>query len=500
VTAALPLVVGGPLLAAVLAVLVPRPVVRRVLALAVPTAVGAGGVALVVATRDGDVVATQVAGWLPGVAIAFAADTLSALMLVVSALLVLAATVFALAAGEDDDPWFVPLVLMLSAGVYGAYLTADLFNLFVMVEIALLPSYVLLSRTGTPQAIRAGRLYLVVNLTASTILLAGVGLVYATAGTVNLGELAGAATAATPVAVATGVVVVALAVKAALVPVHGWLPATYPATSPAVTALFSGLLTKIGVYGLIRVLTVMVEPTAGLRLAFVAVMLATMTIGVLGALGEPSMRGVLAFHMVSQVGYILVGLVLAGAVGLSAVVFYLVHHTVVKTSLFLSVGAVEVRRRTGRIADLGGVAAQHRWVALAFLLAAMSLVGLPPLSGFWAKLGVLRAGLLDGQVAVVVVALVVSVGTLMSMLKLGVGVFWGNPPPSTQATTDADDAPKPDGRRAAPWSAALVLPGGVLALASLAVGLAPDWLLALSDVAGAALADPGAYSEAVLRP
>lgn len=499
-TAALPLVVGGPLLAAVLAVLVPGAMVRRVLALAVPAAVGAGGVALVAATRDGDVVATQVAGWLPGVAIAFAADTLSALMLVVSALLVLAATVFAVAAGEDDDPWFVPLVLMLSAGVYGAYLTADLFNLFVMIEIALLPSYVLLSRTGTPQAIRAGRLYLAVNLTASTILLAGVGLVYATAGTVNLAELAGAA-AATPVAVATGVVVVALSVKAALVPVHGWLPATYPATSPAVTALFSGLLTKIGVYGLVRVLTVMVEPTAGLRLAVVAVMLATMVIGVLGALGEPTMRGVLAFHMVSQVGYILVGVVLAGAVGLSAVVFYLVHHTVVKTSLFLSVGVVEVRRRTGRIADLGGVATQHRWVALAFLLAAMSLVGLPPLSGFWAKLGVLRAGLLDGQVAVVVVALVVSVGTLMSMLKLGVGVFWGSPPPSGQATTDPADAPQPGGgRQAGPWSAALVLPGGVLALASLAVGLAPDWLLALSDAAGAALADPSAYVEAVLRP
>jgi multicomponent Na+:H+ antiporter subunit D len=491
-TAALPLVVAVPFLAAVLAVLAPHPVLRRTLAVLVPVAAGVAGVALVVETQDGDVAATQVAGWLPGIAIPFAADLLSALMLTVSALLILAGTVFALAAGEDDDPWFVPLLLMLSAGVYGAYLTADLFNLFVMIEVALLPSYVLLARRGTVRAIRAARLYLVVNLTASTILLGGVGLVYGTAGTVNLAELAGAAAAATPVAVATGVVVVALSVKAALVPAHGWLPATYPATSPAVTALFSGLLTKIGVYGLVRVITVMVEPTTGVRLAIITVMLASMVVGVLGALGEPTVRGVLAFHMVSQVGYILVGLALAGSAGLAVVVFYLVHHTVVKTSLFLSVGAVEVRRRTGQISELGGVGQAHRWLAFGFFLAAMSLVGLPPLSGFWAKLGVLSVALAAGQVVVVVVALLVSVGTLVSMLKLGVGVFWGQDPRTV------DDIPPPPTRER--WSAALVAPGIVLALASLAVGLAPNWLLELAETAGAGLADPTAYVEAVLTP
>jgi multicomponent Na+:H+ antiporter subunit D len=490
--AALPLVVAVPLLAAVLAIAVGSPALRRTLALVVPAAAAIAGVWLVAATRDGDVVATQVAGWLPGIAIPFAADLLSALMLTVSALLILAGTVFALAAGEDADPWFVPLLLMLSAGVYGAYLTADLFNLFVMIELALLPSYVLLSQRGTAGAIRAGRLYLVVNLTASTVLLGGIGLVYASAGTVNLAQLQGVAAAATPVAVATGVVLVALSVKAALVPVHGWLPATYPAASPAVTALFSGLLTKIGVYGLIRVTTLLVDPAAGVRVAIIAVMLASMVIGVLGALGEPTMRGVLAFHMVSQVGYILVGLVLGGAAGLAVVVFYLVHHTVVKTSLFLSVGAVEVRRGSGSISALGGVAQRHRWLALGFLLAALSLVGLPPLSGFWAKLGVLQVALDDRQVVVVVVALLVSVGTLVSMLKLGVGVFWGSDP------APSDGVPSTVSQER--WPAALVAPGVALALVSLAVGLAPNWLLGLSQTAGAGLADPAPYVEAVLTP
>ena len=208
----LPLVVAVPFLAAIVSMLARSVALSRLLLVSVPLAVIVGGVTLVAATSDGDVVATQVAGWVPGIAIPFAADTLSALMLTVSGLLVLAGVVFAIAAGDDDDQWFAPMLLMMTAGVYGAYLTADLFNLFVMIEVALLPSYVLLARRGTPSALRATRLYLAVNLTASTILLGGVGLVYATAGTVNLAELAGLATGAGAVAVAAGVVVVALAV------------------------------------------------------------------------------------------------------------------------------------------------------------------------------------------------------------------------------------------------------------------------------------------------
>lgn len=485
----LPLVVAGPFLGAVIAMAVPWRWARRALAVGVPAAILAAGVALVLATRDGTVLAAQVGGWLPGIAIPFAADLLSALMLSVSALLVLTCTVFALSVGEDRDRWFVPLALLMTAGVYGAYLTADLFNLFVMVEIALMPSYVLISRLGTPRALAAGRLYLTVNLTASTVFLAGVGLVYAAAGSVNLGDLAGAAVAGGSVAIGTGVVLVALAVKAALVPVHGWLPATYPAASPAVTALFSGLLTKIGVYAIIRVLSVVFPASGAVRAVVIGVLVASMVVGVLGALGETTVRGILAFHMVSQVGYILVGTVLAGAAGMAAVVFYLAHHTVVKTSLFLSVGAVEARHGSGRISALGGVGQRHRWLAFGFLLAALSLVGLPPFSGFWAKLGVLRVGMEDGQYLVVATALLVSVGTLVSMLKLGTGVFWGEARP---------DAPEPVATtRRRGWAPGLVLPGLVLAAASLAVGVAPNWLLEIAATAGAGLADPAAYIGAV---
>jgi multicomponent Na+:H+ antiporter subunit D len=480
----LPLFFAVPLLAAVLVALTGSRRLGRVLGLAVPVAVATGGVVLAVRTSDGAVLVAQVGGWPGGLAIAFAADLLSSLLLVVSAVLVLASMVFAFTTGQDRSRWFVPLTLVMTAGVYGAYLTADLFNLFVMVEVALLPSYVLMTRSGTATGLRAARLYLAVNLTASTVFLAGLGAVYGSAGTVNIAALADAG-AIPVVAIAVAIILIALSVKAAVVPVHTWLPATYPYATPAVTALFSGLLTKIGVYALIRVLSVVYEPGPTVTIVVVAVTGASMVVGVLGALGEKSIRGVLSFHMVSQVGYILVGLVLAGPVGMAAVVFYLVHHTVVKTSLFLTGGAVEQQRGTGRISRLGGVAQQHRLVAVAFLFAALSLTGLPPFSGFWAKLGVLDAAAGAGNYLVFALALLVSVGTLVSMLKVGTGVFWGEPP--------AGAAPA-----AAPWRVPLVLPGLALAGVSLAIGLFPGPLLDLAATAGAGLSDPTAYVEAVL--
>ncbi len=515
-TWALPLVFLGPLIAAVITFVLGASAVSRFIGLLVPLGVFAVSIALVIATMDGQVVVSQIAGWPGGVAIAFVGDLFSALMLGVSSLLVFTSMVFSYAAGLGIDRWFVPAVLVMTGGVYGAYVTADLFNLFVMVEVALLPSYILMSRRGTLTALRAARLYLIVNLTASTLFLAGLGAVYGVTGTVNMAALAGLGVLPV-VGVATGVVVIALSLKAALVPTHSWLPATYPYTSPAVTALFSGLLTKIGVYALVRIISLVYEPGQLVTVIVVLACVASMVIGVLGALGEGTIRGVLTFHMISQVGYILVGVVLAGAVGLAAVVFYLIHHTIVKTSLFLTGGTVEHEEGTGIIKRLGGLARAHPVASLAFLLAALSLTGIPPFSGFWAKLGVLNAAADAGSVLVFAAALIVSVGTLGSMLKLGSGVFWGTPkgmreeedeetpsdvtvgPETVGATGVAIDvATAVEAPPVTRWRPLLVIPGLALALISLGIGLYPEWLLALSDTAGQSLSEPTAYVTAVL--
>src|SRR5690606_10798254 len=218
-------------------------------------------------------------------AIVFAADTFSALMLCVTSVLVLAGLAIAAGTGDDTNRFYAPLVLVMTAGVCGALLTADLLNLFAFIEVMLAPSYALLTMTGGGRRVAASTVYVPVSLLASTILLAGIALVYGVTGTVNLGELAGSAGSG-GAALAAGVVLLALAVKAAVVPLHGWLFCSYPHALPAVAVLFSGLLTKVGIYGIIRIYTVLLDGTPRFRWIIMVAALLTMVVGVLGALGE----------------------------------------------------------------------------------------------------------------------------------------------------------------------------------------------------------------------
>lgn len=521
---ALPLFVAVPLLtAAVLVLLRGRQRLDAVVLGTVLLASTAGGVLLVLGARDGDVLAHGVGLWPVGVAIPFAADMLTALMLTVTGLLSVTCAAFAVASGHARAPFFAPLVLVLTAGVNGALLTADLFNLFVFIEVMLLPSYALFVLAGPGKGrlrqVAGARLYVTVNLLTSTVFLAGVAFVYGVAGTVNLAELAGAARESDTVATAVAVCLFALGIKAAVVPVHGWLARAYPATSPAVTALFSGLHTKVAIYAIYRVYAVVFDGDERYLWVGVAVFSVTMVVGVLGAVGETTTRSILAFHMVSQIGYILLGVALFTLAGLTAGIFYLLHHMIVKASLFLSTGAVEERYGTGHLDRLGGLARREPWVAVAFFAAALSLAGLPPFSGFVAKLSLLVAAQDAGQVVAVVVMVIVSLVTLLSMLKIWSGVFWGTPtppetedpdlaqsgtgagPPSASAVaaapaTTATLAPTVDAP-ARRIGTALLAPSLVLAAITLGLGLGAELLLGLAETAAAGLLDPSAFVEAV---
>lgn len=513
----LPAFVWLPILAGGIALAVRRSVVaQRVVAFSAHTAMLVGAVVGLVAVSGGDLVVEQVSGWVPGVSIPFVLDTFAALMLTVAALMVLVCSVFAVLTHDDVDPFFHPLVLVLSAGVLGAFLTGDLFNLFVMIEVALIPSYVLLTRSGSAAAVGAGRIYFGVNLLVSGVLLSGIGLVYGAAGTVNLAELAGRASDSTAVALAAGVVLLALGAKAALVPVHSWLPRSYPFASVAVTALLSGLLTKIGVYGVFRVYGLL-HDGRGLETVWLVVLLATMVVGVLGALGESTMRAVLSFHMTSQVGYIMVPLAFFGPLAMAAGIFYMVHHIIVKAALFLACGAVEHHARSGRLSHLGGYARREPWLGLVFIVSALSLVGIPPLSGFVAKALVIRESLSAGLYVAAAFAVVVSLLTLLSMLKIWNGVFWGPDPeferegPLDTAATAPDVTDPSSGRLRPEFVTArvqrptrvprrLIVPAAFLAACTVTIGLGAEVLLELSMTAGEGLSDSTAYVEAVLTP
>ena len=529
---ALPLLVAGPIAIAGLSMIVRRSVIfSSVLLLGTLLSCLAAAIGLVVRTAGGEVYAHQVGGWIPGVAIPLAADAFSALVMTVAIFLTLVSALFALQVGTGRDPLFAPLVLVLIGGVNGAFLTADLFNLFVFIEVMLLPSYGLLilarKGRGTLASLIGSRLYVTVNLFISTLFLAGVALVYGLTGTVNFAQLAGAARESDLVAAAMAIVLFALMMKAAVVPVHGWLARSYPATSPAVTAMFSALHTKVAIYGIYRLYAVVFEGDSRFLWIGVVVFSATMLIGVLGAVGETRMRSILAFHMVSQIGYILLGVALFTHAGLTAGIAYLLHHMIVKSGLFLSVGALEHTHGTDTLEDLKGRLRAEPLLALAFAATALSLAGIPPFSGFVAKFALIVAAIDAGQVAAVVIALVVSLITLQSMLKIfnvGFAPTITGPENGTPAAREAPSAggtvrPAAGGTvsgstvavAAAQASAtaaesgqiapkvprAWALPALMLAVCTLGLGLGAEGLLALAGTAADGLLDITAYVEAL---
>ncbi|MFC4372252.1 monovalent cation/H+ antiporter subunit D family protein [Citricoccus nitrophenolicus] len=509
----IPLLIAVPLLCAgALIVTGSRRRLNTVVLLGVLAASTAAGVLLVLAVRDGGVIAHEVGLWPAGIAIPLAVDMFSALMITVTSLLSLTCAVFAVAAGHAHRPFFAPLVLVLTAGVNGALLTADLFNLFVFIEVMLLPSYALLvlSAPGRATADRVAgtRLYVTVNLLTSTLFLAGVGFVYGVTGTVNLGELAAAATDSPAVAAATGVCLFALSIKAAVVPVHGWLARAYPAASPVVTALFSGLHTKVAIYAIYRIYAVVFDGQECYLWIGVAAFTLTMVIGVLGAVGQNTMRSILAFHMVSQIGYILLGVALFSLAGLAAGIFYLLHHMIVKASLFLSTGALEIRYGTGSLDRLHGMARREPLIAVAFFAAALSLAGIPPFSGFLAKLTLIIAAVDAGQIIAAAVAIIVSLITLQSMLKIWSRVFWGKDTPEHPEPVPAAATPL-SGGAVGPLATeatvkspprvgfALAAPSLFLALVTLGLGVGGELLLSLTETAATGLLDTTTYTEAV---
>jgi multicomponent Na+:H+ antiporter subunit D len=283
---------------------------------------------------------------------------------------------------------------------------------------------------------------------------------------------------------------VAFAIKAALFPFFFWLPASYHTPPIAVSAIFAGLLTKVGVYALLRTFTLIFTGDAEFTRTLLLVIAAlTMTTGVLGAASQMEYRRVLSFHIISQIGYMVMGLALKTALGLTGAVFYLMHHIVVKTNLFLIGGIVRHLGGSYDLKRLGGIYRSRPWFAAAFLVPAFSLAGIPPLSGFWGKLVVIKAGLDAGAYVVTAVALGVGFMTLYSMVKLWNEAFWKASPDTPP--TDAETRRVP-----------LVLLAPVLGLAVLTVGLGlgagPAFDLAAR--AGAQLSDPSAYIAAVLEP
>lgn len=459
-----------------------------------------GAALLLLATVRRDGIATlQVGGWPAPFGITLVADLFSAMMVAVAALMGLSVLVFSLESAdiEHEEVGYHPLLHILLLGVCGSFITGDLFNLYVWFEVMLIASFVLLALGGSRGQMEGAIKYVVLNLIASSFLLAAIGILYGVAGTLNMADLA-SFSRETPhsgmLTVLATLFLVAFGIKSAIFPLFFWLPASYHTPPVAISALFAGLLTKVGVYVLIRVFTLLfIQDLDYSHQLILTISGLTMITGVLGAVVQNEFRRILSFHIISQVGYMILGLGLFTPLALAGSIFYIIHHIIVKTNLFLISGVVSRLRGTLDLGRLGGLYREAPGLALLFLVPALSLAGLPPLSGFWAKLILVRAALEQQSYAMVAVALGVSILTLFSMTKIWGEAFWKRAPDAGEGTP-----PRAVQELSTRGRALLLAPAVLLALLTVAIGLAAGPLFELSLEAARQLLNPDGYIEAVL--
>ncbi len=421
--------IAAPLAAAALSIVAGRRSLQRLIGIVTLVVTLGCAVALLLSVdRDGMTV-VQAGGWEAPFGITLAVDRFAAVMLLIAEVTLLSVLVYAVGQGgtEQRHVGFHPVYLVLSAGVAASFLTGDLFNLFVSFEVMLTASYVLLTLGGRGDQVRAGMTYVVISLLASVLFITAIAFVYASTGTVNMAHLAGQLDLL-PAELRQGLVLLLLAVfgiKAAIFPLFFWLPDSYPTAPTAITAVFAGLLTKVGIYAIIRTQTLFLPPDSHPDTLLLAIAGATMVVGVLGAIAHNEIKRILSFHIVSQIGYMVMGLGLFTVAGVAGAILYIVHHIIVKTTLFLTGGLVEEGAGTGQLDRISGLARAAPILGLLFILPALSLAGVPPFSGFVAKLALVQAGFAGGQYTVVGVSLLVSFMTLFSMTKIWNNAFLG---------------------------------------------------------------------------
>ena len=469
---------------------------QRLIGIAGTAALLATSIWLFASVQSQGYVIMNAGGWAAPFGITLVADLLSAIMVVLTGIIGFAVAVYSLPTiGRGHETFgYYPLMHLLLAGVAGAFLTGDIFNLYVWFEVMLLASFALLILGGERAQMEGAIKYVTLNLLSSVIFLSAVGLLYGLLGTLNMADIARRVALVednTLIDVVAVMFMISFGIKAAAFPLFFWLPAAYHTPPVAVSALFAGLLTKVGVYALFRVFTLIfnqsVDYTHEILLWGAGL---TMLTGVLGAAAQFEFRRILSFHIVSQIGYMLMGLALFTPLALVGGVFYILHHIIVKTNLFLISGIVYRLKGAHELKQLGGVYKAWPLLGVLFLIPALSLAGVPPLSGFFAKFVLIRASIEAGHVGITVIALLVGLLTLYSMTKIWAEVFWKKSP---------DEAPS---LKVAPLSQRhlwlMLLPVVGLAGCTVFIGLNGQLLYDVAEASAAQLLNPQAYIDAVL--
>lgn len=445
----------------------------------------------IVVYQDG-IIVMEAGNWSAPYGIVLVADLLATLMVLLTSLLSAACLFFAFKTitPKREKFFFYPFFFFLIVGVNGAFLTGDIFNLFVFFEVMLMASYALIVNGGTKFQLRESFKYVIINVFASALFVVAIAWLYSVTGTLNMADIAGRVAELEQTGVLNTIAIlffIVFAMKGALFPLYFWLPRSYFGPPAAIAALFGGLLTKVGIYAIIRVFTLIFYHDQAFTHKGVIVTIAgfTMLFGVLGAVSQYNFKRILSYHIISQVGYMVMGLGIYTPLAVAGAIFYIVHHMIVKTALFLFQGVAEKITGTSDLQKMGGLLKSHPALAWLFFITAISLAGIPPFSGFFSKFPIILAGFDEGQYIIAGVALLVGLLTLFSMMKIFSHVFWGKQKHTEeQAKISIRD---------------LMLPIIPLAALTIVFGLAAEPVFQYSLQVAEQIMDPSIYIESVLK-
>lgn len=449
---------------------------------------------LLLKIEDHGILTLNMGGWKAPYGITLVVDYLSSLMLIVSSLIVFVVSIYAISFmhGNHKSNKFYVFFFSLTMGVNGAFLTGDVFNLYVWFEVILISSFVLITLGKTKEQLEGGIKYMALNLIGSLFFLAGLGLLYGKTGTLNMAHLAEILRGNEQsifINSSTTLLFIAFGIKAAVFPLFFWLPSSYHTPNITITSLFAGLLTKVGVYVLIRFFTLFLIQDQPFWLNLMLIVSGfTMIIGGMAASVYYDTRRILSYHIISQIGYMIMGLAIYTPLALAGAIFFTIHNMIAKTNTFLVAGLINKVTGTFNLKDAGGLFKQSPLLAVLFIIPAFALVGVPPLSGFFAKFILFKAGLDAKQYAIVGTAVLTAMLTLYSMIKIWNEAF-------------LKKAPKNDYTNTSLVKLKLIelVPSIILGIASILIGIFAATIFNYTMEAANELFNPSNYIESVLN-
>ncbi|KKO52377.1 Na+/H+ antiporter subunit D [Paenibacillus sp. DMB20] len=430
-------------------------------------------------------------GWLPPYGIVFVADMFAALLVLTTLVAAAGCLLFAFRTVGDqrEKYYFYPFFQFLLAGVLGSFLTGDLFNMFVCFEVMLISSYALIVLGGTKRQLRETLKYILINILSSTLFVAAMAYLYGTVGTLNMAHLSLRVAEAQQAGILNVIAILFLivfALKAGLF-LFFWLPGSYSVPPTAVIAVFGALLTKVGLYAMIRTFTLIFYHDAGFTHTVIAWMAAaTMILGGLGAVAYKDLPRILNYNVVISVGFIAFGLAVATKDSLDGTVLYLIHDMIAKALMFILGGMIIAAAGTNKLNEMGGLIKKYPALGWMFFILVLALVGIPPLSGFPGKVLLVRGGIGEGHFWLTGVAVASSLLVLYSLIRVFMGAFWREDP-----LLPASEKKK--------WHGAAYVSAVALFMLVIGLGLGSEWVYSYTGQAADVLVDPSIYIEAVLK-